>query len=274
MTGEDDIGGPAAGAAGDDQSKAGRVADTTMTEASNVASAATEGARDVASEAGAQAKAVASEAKQQLDRRATQGRDEVRLQAEQRSSQAAGQLRTLSEHFSALVEGRPGDAGPLVGYVNDVQHQLRQRGDSSGAGRPQGIVDDVTGSPPPSGLFLAGAASVGSSLAVLYAPALPAGTTTVSGQTIMSPPRLAPVGASQPHAGQPRPPGRIRSRHDSTGRPSASRPCCRHAASRRDGTVSASSTSSQHDRVDAGAVHDPATEPKRRRLHWASSCPR
>ena len=162
MTAEDDTGGASAGAAGDDQSKAGRVADTTMAEASNVTSAAAGGARDVASEAGTQAKAVASEAKQQLDRLVTQGRDEVRLQAEQRSSQAAGQLRTLSEQFSALVDGRPGDAGPLVGYVNDVQHQLRSVATRLEQGGPQGIVDDVTRfARRRPGLFLAGAARRG-----------------------------------------------------------------------------------------------------------------
>jgi hypothetical protein len=162
MTTEDDTDGASAGAAGDDQSKAGRVADATMAEASNVASVAADGARDVASEVGTQAKAVASEAKQQLDRLVIQGRDEVRLQAEQRSSQAAGRLRTLSEHFSALVDGRPGDAGPLVGYVNDVQHQLRSVVTRLEQGGPQGILDDVTQfARRRPGLFLAGTAGVG-----------------------------------------------------------------------------------------------------------------
>jgi BMFP domain-containing protein YqiC len=163
MTVEHDQTGAAAGtvpAAG--ESTAGRVADTARTEASNVASTAAGGAREVADEAGAQAKAVASEAKQQLDRLVSQSREEFRQQAEQRSSQAAGQLRTLSEQFSALVAGRPEAAGPLVGYVSDLQGQLKRLASRMEQGGPQGVVDDVTRlARRRPGAFLAGAAGIG-----------------------------------------------------------------------------------------------------------------
>ena len=145
-----------------DQSTAGRVADTAKNETSNVASTAAGGAREVAGEAGAQAKAVAGEAKQQLDRLMSQGREEVRQQAEQRSSQAAGQLRTLSEQFSALVQGRPEAAGPLVGYASDLQTQLRRLASRMEQGGAQGVVEDVTQfARRRPGAFLAGAAGVG-----------------------------------------------------------------------------------------------------------------
>jgi vacuolar-type H+-ATPase subunit H len=145
-----------------DQSTVGRVADTARNEASNVASTAAGGAREVADEAGAQAKAVADEAKQQLNRLISQGRDEVRQQAEQRSSQAAGQLHTLSEQFSALVQGRPEAAGPLVGYASDLQGQLRRLASRMEQGGAQGVVEDVTRfARRRPGAFLAGAASVG-----------------------------------------------------------------------------------------------------------------
>jgi ElaB/YqjD/DUF883 family membrane-anchored ribosome-binding protein len=145
-----------------DQSTVGRVADTARTEASNVASTAADAARDVADEAGAQAKAVAGEAKQQVDRLISQGRDELRQQAEQRSSQAAGQLRTLSEQFSALVEGRPEAAGPLVGYASDLQSQLRRLASRMEQRGTQGMVEDVTRfARRRPGAFLAGAASAG-----------------------------------------------------------------------------------------------------------------
>ena len=171
-------------------------------------SAATEGARDVASEAGAQAKAVASEAKQQLDRLVTQGRDEVRLQAEQRSSQAAGQLRTLSEHFSALVEGRPGDAGPLVGYVNDVQHQLRSVASRLEQGGPQGIVDDVTRfARRRPGLFLAGAAGVGFVVGRVVRAGAASGHDDGQRSDDREFTEMAPVGASQPTPVSPSRPG-------------------------------------------------------------------
>ena len=150
------------GAAGGDQSTAGRVADTAKSEASNVASAAAGGARDVAGEAGTQAKAVVGEAKQQLEQMLSQGRDEARQQAEQRTSQAAGQLRTLSEQFSALVEGRPDAAGPLVSYASDVQGQLRRLAARMEQEGPQGVIDDVTGfARRRPGVFLAGAAGFG-----------------------------------------------------------------------------------------------------------------
>jgi hypothetical protein len=144
-----------------DQSTAGRVAETARDEASTVATTAAGGARDVASEAGAQAKAVAGEAKQQLDRLISQGRDEFRQQAETRASQAAGQLRTLSEQVNALVQGRPDAAGPLVGYVTDLQGHLRRLASRMDQG-PQGVIDDVAGfARRRPGVFLAGAAGIG-----------------------------------------------------------------------------------------------------------------
>jgi vacuolar-type H+-ATPase subunit H len=161
MTVQDHTGATPEGASGGDESRSGRM-ETAKTEASNVASTAAEGARDVASETSAQAKAVASDAKQQLDRLISQSRDEVRQQAEQRSTQAAGQLRTLSEQFSALVEGRPQEAGPLVGYASDVQRQLRSWASRVEQGGPQGVIDDVTQfARRRPGVFLAGAVGMG-----------------------------------------------------------------------------------------------------------------
>ena len=150
------------GTTSDDQSTAARVADTAKNEASNVASTAADGARDVAGEAGAQAKAVAGEAKVQLDRLVGQGRQELRQQAEQRNSQAVGQLRTLSEQLGALVHGRPEAAGPLVNYASDLQYHVRRLAARMEQGGPQGIADDVTRfARRRPGAFLAGAAGVG-----------------------------------------------------------------------------------------------------------------
>jgi hypothetical protein len=163
MTVEHDQTGVATGnASGADQSTAGRVADTAKSEVSNVASTATDSARDVAAEASDQVKVVASEAKQQLDRLVTEGRSEVRQQAEQRTAQAAGQLRTVSEQIRALAEGRPEAAGQLVGYARDAQNQLRRLAARMEQGGPQGIADDVTRfARRRPGMFLAGAVGVG-----------------------------------------------------------------------------------------------------------------
>lgn len=145
-----------------DQSTASRVADTAKSEASNVASTATDKAREVAGEAGAQAKAVATEAKQQLNQLVDQGRHELRQQAEQRTSQAAGQLRTLSEQLSALLAGRPSEAGQLVGYASDLQGHIRRLASRMEQGGPQGVMDDVSRfARRRPGAFLAGAAGIG-----------------------------------------------------------------------------------------------------------------
>jgi hypothetical protein len=162
MTVQHDPTGATLGSSGEDQSTAGRVADTAKSEASNVASTAAGGAREVAGEAGTQAKAVAGEAKQQIDRLMSQGRDEFRQQAEQRTSQAAGQLRSLSEQVSALAQGRPEAAGQLVGYASDVQYHLRRLASRMEQGGPQGVLDDVTRfARRRPGMFLAGAAGIG-----------------------------------------------------------------------------------------------------------------
>ena len=145
-----------------DQSTAGRVAETAKSEASNVASTAADGARDVAGEAGAQAKAVVGEAKQQFERLVSQGRVELRQQADQRNSQAVGQLRTLSEQLGALVHGQPEAAGPLAGYASDLQYRVRRLAARMEQGGPQGVVDDITRfARRRPGAFLAGAAGVG-----------------------------------------------------------------------------------------------------------------
>jgi ElaB/YqjD/DUF883 family membrane-anchored ribosome-binding protein len=158
----DPAGTPASGPSGSDQSTATRVAGTAVSEASTVASDAAGGAREVAGEAGTQAKAVAGEAKLQLDRLIGQSRDEVRHQAEQRTTQAAGQLRTLSEQFGALVGGRPEAAGPLADYAGEAQDRLRQLAGRMDQGGAQGIVDDVTRfARRRPGVFLAGAAGMG-----------------------------------------------------------------------------------------------------------------
>jgi len=145
-----------------DQPTSSGTAETAKAEAANVASTAADGARDVASEASAQARVVAGEAKQQVDRLISQSREELRLQAEQRSTQAASQLRTLSEQFRALAESRPEDAGPLLTYVREAEDRLRSLAWRMEQGGPQGIIDDVTRfARRRPGTFLAGALGMG-----------------------------------------------------------------------------------------------------------------
>lgn len=161
MTVHQDTGAPSAGTS-DEQSRSARVAGQATSEASNVASTGADAARDVASEASTQVKAVAGEAKQQVDRLVNQARDEFRQQAQNRNDQAAGGLRTLSEQLTALADGRTESAGPLVGYLQDAEGQVRRLAWRLEQGGPQGVMDDVTRfARRRPGLFLAGAAGIG-----------------------------------------------------------------------------------------------------------------
>ena len=127
-----------------DRSKPAKVADTATTAAGDVASTATSGAKDAAGEAANQAKVVAGEAKRQVGNVVDQTRQELAVQADQRTQQAAGGLRTLSDQVAALADGRPGDAGPLTGYLDDAKARVSTLADRLEAGGPQGLLDDVT----------------------------------------------------------------------------------------------------------------------------------
>ena len=178
-----------------------------MTEASNVASAATEGASDVASEAGTQAKAVASEAKQQLDRLVTQGRDEVRLQAEQRSSQAAGQLRALGA-LRRLGRGETGGCRAARRLRERCAAPAPGRGGSSGAGwtaRHRQRRHSVRS--PPSLAFLAGAASAGFVVGRVVRAGAASGHDDSQPSDDRESTEMTRVGASQPSPVSPSSPG-------------------------------------------------------------------
>jgi len=162
MTVDRDSGTDPESAIGNDQSKAGRVADVATSEASDVASTAAEGAREIAGEATEQVKAVASHAKQQLDGLIQQSRDEFRQLAEDRGSRAASGLRTVSQQVSALSEGRPDDAGPLVSYLSDAQGQVQRLATRLEQGGPQEVINDVISfARRRPGMFLAGAMGAG-----------------------------------------------------------------------------------------------------------------
>ncbi|MET0579159.1 MAG: hypothetical protein ABW122_10925 [Ilumatobacteraceae bacterium] len=128
----------------DDRSKPAEVADQAKSAAGEVAAAATSSAKDVAGEAATQAKVVAGEAKRQVANVVDQTRHELSQQADDRTRQAAGGLRTLSDQVSALADGRPGEAGPLVGYLEDARARVSSIADRLEAGGPQGLLDDVT----------------------------------------------------------------------------------------------------------------------------------
>ncbi len=162
MTVPQDHSGSPVDTAGNEQSKPAEVAETASSEVSNVVSTAGEGAREAAGEASTQVKVVAGQTRQQLDSLLSQTRDEVRSQAEGRSAHAAEGLRTLSQEVSALAEGRPDDAGPLLGLLEEAQHRVSGYAERLENGGAQGVVDDVTRfARRRPGMFLAGAVGAG-----------------------------------------------------------------------------------------------------------------
>jgi len=128
----------------DGQSGLETAADGSTTAASDVASNAATAAKDAAGEVATQAKVVAGEAKRQIGTVVDQTRRELSQQADERTRQAAGGLRTLADQAGALAEGRPGDAGPLAGYLGDVQGRVSAFADRLETNGPQGLLDDVT----------------------------------------------------------------------------------------------------------------------------------
>ena len=129
--------------AGTTESTPRRVADAASSAAGDAASAAGGEAKRVVSEAKDQARSVVSEAKDQVSGLVGKARDELRTQTADRSQQAAGGLRTLSDQLQALGEGRPGDAGPLAGYVTDARQQVASFASRLEDRGIEGVVDDV-----------------------------------------------------------------------------------------------------------------------------------
>ena len=171
-----------------EQSRSAQVVDRAGEEVSNVVETATEGVREVADEVKTQAQAVAGEARQQFDDLVGQTRAEFRQQAEQRNEQAANQLRSLSEQLVALAEGRTESAGPLVGYLRDVDGQVRNLATRLEQRGPQGVVEDLSGfARRRPGVFLAGAVGIG----FVIGRAARAGSTALQSSTTTSQPAPA-----------------------------------------------------------------------------------
>jgi hypothetical protein len=112
--------------------------------AADVASTVGEGAKETASEVVTQAKAVAGEARDQLSNMVDQTKSELAQQADARTRQAAGGLRTLAGHVQALADGRPQDAGPLTGLLGDAHSRVSTIANRLDTAGPQGVIDDVS----------------------------------------------------------------------------------------------------------------------------------
>ncbi len=130
--------------------------------AGNAAATAADEAKRVASTAADQARSVVQEVKEQASGLVGQAQGELRQQADARSSDAAGSLRTLSDRLQALTDGRPDEAGPLNGYLDEARGRvagLATRLDERGV---DGVLSDVSRfAQRRPGLFLLAAAGAG-----------------------------------------------------------------------------------------------------------------
>ena len=124
-------------------SREGDKIETAKAESAEVAETAKQAGKDVMSEVGEQTSAVARTAKDQFDQLASQTRQEVKAQTEQRSEQLAVRLQTWAGQLRALAEGRVDDAGELRGLMGDAQRRLESYASSLRERGPEGVLQDV-----------------------------------------------------------------------------------------------------------------------------------
>ena len=108
-----------------------------------VAGTAADEAKELARQAGGQARQVAQEAKHELRTLTEQGRQELKSKAQAQTQRASQNLRTLSDQTRALAEGRPYEAGPLAGYVQDVSGKISGWADNLDRQGFDGVVGQV-----------------------------------------------------------------------------------------------------------------------------------
>lgn len=144
------------------QSTSGEIKDVAKSEVANVASTTKDGAREVAGAAAIQARSVVDEAKHQVTSLFGQAQGEVGHQLSNQTGTAADGLQSLSQQLRALSAGRPDEAGPLVGYLDDAGQQVSRLASRLQEGGFQGAMDDVTSfARRRPGLFLLGAVGAG-----------------------------------------------------------------------------------------------------------------
>jgi hypothetical protein len=125
------------------RSEAGAVATRAAEETKGVATTAMEGTREVATQAADQMSSVVGQAKEQIQTLVGDTRTEVQQQAETQAAKAAEGLRSLSQQFGALAEGRTADAPQLQQYLTTAQSRLSDAATRVEARGPQGLLDDL-----------------------------------------------------------------------------------------------------------------------------------
>ena len=99
-------------------------------------------AGDVVGEATSQARAVAADAKSQARDLLDRGRRDLDQEANARSQQVAGSVRTLADRVGALAAGDPDGAGPLGDLLREGQDRLQTLAGRLDDG-PAAVLDDL-----------------------------------------------------------------------------------------------------------------------------------
>jgi hypothetical protein len=126
-------------------SRGGDKVETAKAESAEIAETAKQAGKEVMSEVSEQTTAVARTAKDQFGRLASQTRQELKAQSEQRGEQLAARLQTWAGQMKALVEGRVEDAGELRGLIGDAQQRLESYASSLRERGPDGVIQDLRG---------------------------------------------------------------------------------------------------------------------------------
>ena len=124
-------------------SEKGDKVETAKAESAEIAETAKQAGREVMSEVSEQTSAVARTAKDQFGQLATQTRQELKAQSEQRGEQLAARLQTWAGQMKALIEGRVEDAGDLRGLIGDAQQRLESYASALRERGPDGVMQDV-----------------------------------------------------------------------------------------------------------------------------------
>jgi hypothetical protein len=139
-----------------------QVAGTAAEKGQEVAATAAEQARGVASTAQEQVATVGSQALGQARTVLDSAGGDVRDQLEQRLSTLVEQARTTADELTALVEGRPEEAGRTKELAQSASQHVTRLADRADELGIQGVVEEVTDlARRRPVLFLAGAATAG-----------------------------------------------------------------------------------------------------------------
>jgi len=112
-------------------------------QSSGVTGAAAEGSREVMGEVKDQVSVMAGDAREQITNLMDRAKEELRSQGESRGQQLTTGLQTLSNQMSAMMQGRPEEAGWVGTAFSDMQQRIQRYARSLQDRGPRALVDDT-----------------------------------------------------------------------------------------------------------------------------------